>query len=418
MIYCRSKCRDDYKNRRTKYNKQIKEKEEELEKLNQQLIITRTAFAGYKIQKGKKEKKQKDLESKIKESFQKIMQLPDEQLFKLICDQTLKHESEPLVRENMRLMLNLADDELRKQIVKDFRDEKTKTFNEFTKRNKNQNSTLVFLNLDTKTQEYKDKISQLENQIKELEQKEIKLELPEPPKEVQEEDGESIQNLSRKDKKARIEAMIKSKMDSQQMDGSQIRNTDFSAYTLSGELGEFLGNLDDNMIAIALTGDSGAGKSYFSYQLAKLFLDNGKRVRYYSLEEGIGNLTKEKLDLFDIGKEMIVERHATLDKIDQDAKELDVIIIDSYSRISKDPEDYEILRQTHPKTIFIVIFQKTTNNTIRGGSSIVFNSSMVIDVTAEERRYGKERTATMKKSRYGTMGWQYSITRGFIVKRE
>ena len=63
----------------------------------------------------------------------------------------------------------------------------------------------------------------------------------------------------------------------------------FNIFQFKGELGRFLGELDDNMVAFVLTGDSGAGKSYFSYSLAKLLLSSNKTVKYYSLEEGIGN---------------------------------------------------------------------------------------------------------------------------------
>ncbi|MCO6465708.1 MAG: hypothetical protein J5I53_03740 [Bradyrhizobiaceae bacterium] len=72
------------------------------------------------------------------------------------------------------------------------------------------------------------------------------------------------------------------------------------------------------------------------------------------------------------------------------------------------------MRTDCPRTIFIVIFQKTTTGGIRGGSSILFNSSATIDV----RREGDERIAHMVKGRYGTQGWRYLITDRLTVPHE
>lgn len=149
------------------------------------------------------------------------------------------------------------------------------------------------------------------------------------------------------------------------------------------------------------------------HELARLFLDEGKTVKYYSLEEGIGKLTQEKLIRYDIGDEMKITDYADLKKIRKDASKYDVLIIDSYSKIATDPKDFENLRQSFPKTLFIVIFQKTTGRTIRGGSSIKYNSSATINVCF----YEGERVAIMEKGRYGTQGWMYSIERGIIIKK-
>lgn len=198
-----------------------------------------------------------------------------------------------------------------------------------------------------------------------------------------------------------------------ELGGQDIQNMKFDTYVLRGELGQFLGELDKNKVAFALTGDSGAGKSYFSFELARLFLDAGMRVKYYALEEGIGKLVQEKLIYYDIGNELIVEEKATLADIRKDAKTFNVIMIDSYSKIATKPEEFENLRESFPKTLFVIIFQKTTNKTIRGGSSIKYNSSATIDVSIQDG----ERIATIEKGRYGTQGWIYSITNQMVIKR-
>ncbi|MEM7039843.1 MAG: hypothetical protein AAF570_22915, partial [Bacteroidota bacterium] len=75
------------------------------------------------------------------------------------------------------------------------------------------------------------------------------------------------------------------------------------------------------------------------------------------------------------------------------------------------PEEYNKLRKDFPDTIFVVIFQKTVGGTIRGGSKIIFDTPCWINVFKAE----EERRAEMKKSRYGTQSWVYSITRDCLV---
>ncbi len=71
--------------------------------------------------------------------------------------------------------------------------------------------------------------------------------------------------------------------------GSELMAMDFETFSLPTELGQFLGQLERYRLAIALTGDSGAGKTYFSFSLVELFLNAGHSVKYYSLEMGLGN---------------------------------------------------------------------------------------------------------------------------------
>lgn len=193
-----------------------------------------------------------------------------------------------------------------------------------------------------------------------------------------------------------------------------LMNMVFNTFTLPGELGRFLGELDRNMTSFALTGDSGAGKSFFSYEIVKLFLDNGFTAKYFSLEEGIGALTQKKIERYDIGNELRFhpDASASLKEVRTAAQEFDLVVVDSFQKLDADPEDFEKLRKDFPHTIFIIIFQKTTAGTMRGGSSIKFNSSATINVTIRD----EERIAVMEKGRYGTQGWEYSTTQRMIVK--
>lgn len=187
--------------------------------------------------------------------------------------------------------------------------------------------------------------------------------------------------------------------------GSELMMMDFETFTLPSELGRFLGQLERYRLAIALTGDSGAGKTYFSFSLVELFLNSGHSVKYYSLEMGLGNKVKELVQLYNC-HDIALTQTGKITQVQKDAKVYDVIIVDSFGKLGANSKEFDKLRNTFPHTIFIFIFQKTNAGNMRGGSSIKFDSSMNIDVILRE---GK-RIAVMEKSRYGTIGWEYDIS--------
>ena len=187
--------------------------------------------------------------------------------------------------------------------------------------------------------------------------------------------------------------------------GADLIGMNFETFTLPGELGEFLGELDRNRLAIALTGDSGAGKTTFSYQLARLFLDAGFSTKYFSLEEGVSAIVQRKIASFGLDNRFRITDSGTIKDVRRDAERFDLIIVDSFGKLKAKPEDFDKLRTDFPNTIFIIIFQKTSSGTMRGGPSMLFDSAAAIDI---ENRDG-ERVAVMVKSRFGTQGWELDI---------
>lgn len=197
-----------------------------------------------------------------------------------------------------------------------------------------------------------------------------------------------------------------------ELTGGELREMQFNTFMLPSELGQFLGQLERNKLAFALTGDSGAGKSNFSFAMVSLFGHCGHSVIYYSLEEGVNRLTQEKLVRFQVPDSVVFSDLSKLSDIRKNAGSYDVVAVDSFNQLEIKAEEFEKLRQDFPDTIFIMIFQKTNAGTIRGGSSIKYNSAATIDVVLRD----DERVAIMEKSRYGTQGWEYSITHNSIIK--
>lgn len=195
--------------------------------------------------------------------------------------------------------------------------------------------------------------------------------------------------------------------------GREIANIDHDFIQLNDDLGRFLGKLERNKCAIALTGDSGAGKSHFSYTLANGFLDQNQTVGYFTLESGFNSKFKKFAEKHSNNRNFRAFEEASLSDVRTEAKNFDCLIIDSYSKISSKAADFESLRQDFPNTFFIIIFQKTTDGKIRGGSSILFNSTATIDIRINE---DGERIAVMVKSRYDTENFIYSIASRSLIK--
>ena len=197
-----------------------------------------------------------------------------------------------------------------------------------------------------------------------------------------------------------------------ELSGADLANQTFDTFSLGGEIGRFLGNLERKKLAIALTGDSGAGKTYFSYAIAKAFVDYGMRVKYFSLEEGVGSLAQEKVKKYDLRSDHFkLTEEGELKEVRESAVSFDVVIVDSYSKISESRNDFEQLRTDFPNTIFLIIFQQTSSGEMRGGPAMKYNSSIAIDMFASEG----SRIAKMDKNRYGTQGWEYDTGKGKVI---
>lgn len=198
----------------------------------------------------------------------------------------------------------------------------------------------------------------------------------------------------------------KPKVPKGEIGGADLLAESSESFLLQGALGAFVGRLDRKMVAIGLTGDSGSGKSTFSLRLALRFARHGFSVKYFSLEEGLGDSMKRKIWEAEIGNEVKFQEGATLQAIKQDAKRFDVIFIDSFTVLEGGQDELEKLRKDFPETIFVCIHQKTTAGTIRGGSKIFYNSTAIINIEIDHDR---GRLAVMQKSRYGTVGFMYNI---------
>ena len=389
--YCSSRCRYRYSYEKRLHTKQQSLYLTELSELKQELKVLELEDVFVPFFISRKPDPQEEKDNRFIALKKQLDGLNDQEFLTRITQWEIdKHEKGSQERYDLQRRFSKMNQEELQDYVLKYRKALTEKVKEIeAKRIEKANRPIYVKN---RLIEIKLRISQLEP----LSRQEY---VPEPPTEPQQQG-------------VRRQKIIQRPRMSREMGGADVRNMSFMCLQLSGELGRFLGELDRNMVAFALTGDAGAGKSYFSFEIARTLLDNRLKVKYYSLEEGIGALTQKKLLRYGIGNELKITDSATLEDVQKDAGYYDALIIDSYSKLSDDPQEFENLRQQNPSTIFVVVFQKTTAKTIRGGSSIKYNSSATINVIMQ----GNERVAIMEKGRYGTQGWVYSIDRGRIIK--
>ncbi|MDM8159035.1 zincin-like metallopeptidase domain-containing protein [Labilibaculum sp. K2S] len=190
-------------------------------------------------------------------------------------------------------------------------------------------------------------------------------------------------------------------------------NTQITA--LGGALGKFIGGFERNRFSVVLRGEKGAGKTRLLCQLINLFAGRNLKSLFLSLEvspqsELFGNYISyiEKKTL----KNVSVSAESDLEQLEKYAKQYDVIAIDSWGKLDNlNQSDFGRLIEKYPKVIWLVIFQSTTNGTVRGGIMSEYDSSIVIQVA-------KGGFAECEKNRYNTCDLVYNVFNKKLVKNE
>jgi hypothetical protein len=179
------------------------------------------------------------------------------------------------------------------------------------------------------------------------------------------------------------------------------RQASGTAIKLPGDLGLFLGNIEDHEYALAIRGEKGAGKTRLVYQLLDAFASIGMDGGLFSLEiaknsDVVRRNTEAYIKPANRGRVLIASEAQSLDTIRQAARTFKVVAIDSWGKIpGLQIGDFDKIRKEFPNTLFLVIFQSTTNGTSRGGSSSEYDASAVCQVNLPG-------VAVMEKNRYAT----------------
>ncbi|WP_299219767.1 antirestriction protein [uncultured Aquimarina sp.] len=191
-------------------------------------------------------------------------------------------------------------------------------------------------------------------------------------------------------------------------------------FRLPRAMGELLGDLEKFELAITIEGDQGGGKTRFTYQLADAFAEIGNNVAIFTLEIGGKSdlITRMKNEYLSPQNRNRISRADQLpdgyNTITSAVGTFDVIIIDSWNKTGLPSQDFDRLRKQNPDTIFIVIFQRTTQKTIRGGTAPLYDAGINIEVIKVDDTF-RNNYAVTTKNRYGITGIKYNISTQEII---
>lgn len=181
-------------------------------------------------------------------------------------------------------------------------------------------------------------------------------------------------------------------------------------FDVPGNIGAFLGQLEQDKLAIALHGAQGCGKTQFVLQALDAFTNAGKRCGCFFLETGINNNLMDKYVERNVSPENAgkigMAGSGNLEAVKKASKDFDVIAIDSWQSLDEDSGEFNKLREQYPNTIYIIIFQQTSNKTIRGGTKPLFDSSIVIEGFKPNDNFN-DNHFVCTKNRYGNTGARY-----------
>ncbi|MEN2415549.1 zincin-like metallopeptidase domain-containing protein [Flavobacterium mesophilum] len=194
------------------------------------------------------------------------------------------------------------------------------------------------------------------------------------------------------------------------------------------DLAEFLGKIEikkKESVAVTIAGGQGSGKTSFVFQVMDAFASN-YRVGHASIEE------HPESALYENKAERFWSEHAknVIDSPEinsmQDIHELimrnDVIVIDSFSKlISMDRRITldDTFRKKYDGKLFIIIYQLTTDGSMRGGSASQFDGDVILFV--EKFPNFNDNYVYADKNRYQEQsldGLHYNIATGRLIQEE
>lgn len=182
-------------------------------------------------------------------------------------------------------------------------------------------------------------------------------------------------------------------------------------FNISGPLADFFGKIEIKpveSVAITLDAPQGAGKTRLLFQAQEMFANGGYRGLFLSLEEHPdSSLILEKQDQYISSQNQnLIDTMGELPNTYEELVKLmdlyDSIYIDSWGKLLKKfPKlnfDYDLRKKLNGKAFF-VIFQRTQDGKMRGGSDTAFDGDIITKIEKDVEDYRKN-YAFFDKNRY------------------
>jgi hypothetical protein len=191
-----------------------------------------------------------------------------------------------------------------------------------------------------------------------------------------------------------------------------------------GDLGKILGNITRTRCSITLYGPEGSGKSQLLYDIMDAFarLPEIRNIAYFTLEMAKNSAAaidyrKRYFSKAANAKVMIADRlDDGFNSIKKAASLCDVVVIDSWKKTGAEQTDYDLLRREFPETIFITIFQLTTQKSTRGGKEAVYDSDINLKVEKVDNSFYNNYMECEKNRFGGETGVPYNIWSRRIIQ--
>lgn len=196
-------------------------------------------------------------------------------------------------------------------------------------------------------------------------------------------------------------------------------------FTLKGDIGKFLGELQRFRLQIIIDGEKFSSKSELVKQIANAFIDHGFKTALIDYEMG-GLISKDtqsgiKRNVSPENRKKLfvspTDFPTTLEAVKKLALHFDAILIDSGSKLEQVTNVWlDELRTEYPNTIWVVLMQQNSKGGTKGGTAAGYNAPVIIktfrlDETDQLKNYAK-----MDKNRGNTMGWYIIAKKKYVTE--
>ena len=185
-------------------------------------------------------------------------------------------------------------------------------------------------------------------------------------------------------------------------------NENATYFDFYGPLGEFLGNLEKKpveSVVITIDAPQGAGKTRLLFQILNMVGSSGYSPLFLSLEEHPdSSLFTGKRDeyLNEQSKQMVDTMGAlpeTPNKLFEILENYEIVLIDSFGKLFDNIDLDKDIRKRYNGKLFFIIYQRTQDGKMRGGSASQFDADCVMKIEKDALDF-KNSYAYFDKNRY------------------
>jgi|GEM_PF-1275342 len=183
-----------------------------------------------------------------------------------------------------------------------------------------------------------------------------------------------------------------------------------ATFKIPKQTADFLGNIEikpQHSVVATLDAPQGAGKTRFFYFLMNQMASTGNKCLFISMEEHpLSELAQSKKKQYIKPKNQALidtlSELPTYNELCKIIEKYDCVFIDSWGKMQTGQKiDFDRdLRKKFNGKLFFVIFQRTVNQTMRGGASAQFDGDIIMKINKDKNGDFKQNYVYHDKNRY------------------